>query len=229
MSKYISDRLFSQCDKSYREARARIPDADAENTLWQRARLGDTFAMRDLFAISLPTVIKTVMNRRYAMWSGDMDELVAEANLALPSAVADFDPSRGIRFASFYLWKVMERLKDCLRTDALVRTPEYIERVKTVSTSETVHEHDGRPITVEDTLPHNGERVDETMERQELADRIATAISNLPPKHAQVIEEYVEAGFSLKKMDEIRGIKRENYRYYKNAALKKLKETIHTA
>lgn len=227
MSKYISDRLFSQCDKSYREARSRIPDADAENRLWQRARLGDPFAMRDLFAISLPTVLKTVMNRRYAMWSGDMDELVAEANLALPTAVADFDPSRNVRFASFYLWKVMERLKDCLRTDSLVRAPEYIDRPKTVSTDERLHDDDS--ITVGETIRHTGERQDEALERAELSERLATAISNLPPKHAQVIAEYVEADFSLKKMEDIRGINRENFRYYKNAALKKLKENLETA
>jgi RNA polymerase sigma-32 factor len=64
----------------------------------------DIFAARQLAGSHLRLVVKTA--RTYAGYGLPQDDLIGEGHMGLMRALCRFDPSRGVRFASWAVWWV---------------------------------------------------------------------------------------------------------------------------
>jgi RNA polymerase primary sigma factor len=86
--------------------------AEEEATLAQQARKGNQRALDKLITANLRLVIANA--RRHQGRGVALADLINEGNLALVNAARRFDPSRGIRFASFAAWWVQYAIDDAI-------------------------------------------------------------------------------------------------------------------
>ena len=89
--------------------RPRVP-REAEHDLAERVKRGDRDAARRLIESSLSTVIAVALE--YRRCGLPIDDLVQEGNIGLLKAVDHFDPTRGVRFATYAMYWVRAEIRD---------------------------------------------------------------------------------------------------------------------
>ena len=111
-----------------RAVRAVVPiDAEEELRLVAAAHAGDTAARHRLIECHLGIVIAVA--RGYSRLQMPIEDLIEEGNLGLMEAVDRFDPSRGVRFASYARWWIRESINNAMTTQSrTVRLPSHIVR-----------------------------------------------------------------------------------------------------
>lgn len=125
MTQFNSSRQFATTiDTLYHRSMAAIRSRDDEAKVIAAARAGSRDAVELIAGLCYPAIIKTASKPRYARFSGQLSELVAEAIAALPAAIADFDTSAGTRFITFFNPRIFNALNKAVFADNLVHIPE---------------------------------------------------------------------------------------------------------
>jgi RNA polymerase primary sigma factor len=81
---------------------------DEEKHIAVRAKAGDTEALRKLIESNLRFVIK--ISCKYQKSGISILEIINEGNIGLIEAARRFDPERGVRFTSYAVWWIQQRI-----------------------------------------------------------------------------------------------------------------------
>jgi DNA-directed RNA polymerase sigma subunit (sigma70/sigma32) len=122
----MMDRFFAS-DSIYAEAASlsaylrdiggnRILSRQEERALFDRIRLGDAAAGRELIAANLKAVVSIC--KGFANRGLPLSDLICEGNLALTRAARSFDASHGCRFAAYASWRIRRRIARALTEQA---------------------------------------------------------------------------------------------------------------
>lgn len=104
--------------KSYFEDIRRYPllTPSGEFRVATASRDGGQAARQQLIESNLRLVVKLAMDYRHTRIG--LDDLIAEGNLGLMEAAKRFDPSRGVRFASYATWWIKKYLIQAIHRQA---------------------------------------------------------------------------------------------------------------
>jgi RNA polymerase primary sigma factor len=103
----------------------RLLSKDREEQLSVRAAAGDRDALSSLVEHHLPLVVG--LARGYAGRGVSLEDLIQEGNLGLLRAAERFDPTRGVRFATYATWWVRQHIsRAALRLAQDIRVPRTI-------------------------------------------------------------------------------------------------------
>lgn len=104
------------------------PMAESEEfAIARRAADGDALAKRQLVEVNLALVL--VVARPYAKFGLSIEDLLQEGSLGLIEAAERFDPSRGVRFATYARWWIRQAIGNALTTQSrTIRLPSHIVR-----------------------------------------------------------------------------------------------------
>lgn len=107
--------------------------AEQETELARRARAGDEIAANDLVRANLRFVVSVA--KRFQNRGVPLPDLVQEGNIGLLIAARKFDPEWGVRFISYAVWWVRQRILRALGEQgrAVRIPPSWISELKTVS------------------------------------------------------------------------------------------------
>lgn len=83
-----------------------------EKELLERIQAGDRRALHALIAANLKWVV--AVSAEFRDRGIPMSDLIAEGNLRLIRAASNFDPSRGLRFTGFAIWRIRQGLEKAI-------------------------------------------------------------------------------------------------------------------
>lgn len=111
-------------------SRTELLTAEQEIDLAYRVQQGDKTA-RDLMVCSnLRLVVKIAQARSRACPGADVADLISDGNIGLIRAVDNFDPSRGVRFATHASYWIKQSINRALdNTGRTVRLPAYMVEI----------------------------------------------------------------------------------------------------
>ena len=99
---------------------------EEEVELARRVAVGDEAAKQRLIESNLRLVVQVA--RRYLNRGLPLSDLIEEGNLGLMRAVEKFDPSRGVRFATYATWWIRQAVSRALANQArTVRLPIHVQ------------------------------------------------------------------------------------------------------
>jgi len=108
-------------------ARTPILSEAEEKELVGRMRQGDRAARERLIVSHLRLVVS--MAREYGDTGLDLLDLIQEGNLGLIEAVDRFDPSRGVRLATYARWWIRQAIGQAIEKQSqMIRIPAYLFR-----------------------------------------------------------------------------------------------------
>jgi len=119
-----------------------------ERRLGVRAAGGDRAAVTALVESHLPLVVGVA--RRYAGWGVPVEDLIQEGNIGLMRAAERFDPTRGVRFATYAIWWVRQHIARAMfKLGRSIRVPRSIilEQHRLGAISTAVERREGRAPT----------------------------------------------------------------------------------
>jgi RNA polymerase sigma factor for flagellar operon FliA len=135
-----------------------------------------------------------------------LDDLIAAGNVGLVEAAERFDPACGVRFSTFAWPRIKGAMIDGLRTGAHYRRSDVAQYRAAAAKEETC-----RPSTSR----QEGEGVDESWPNAEEAvdlhrcfPRIAEALSRLPSRERQVMQQHYFEGLQLSEIAARMGVHR---------------------
>jgi RNA polymerase sigma factor for flagellar operon FliA len=150
--------------------------------------------------------------RRVAGWDRPelRDDVEQEAALALVEAVRDYDPGRGVPFASYALWRVHCRVVDFLRAHGA----EAGRRAAPLGAREDERgTGDEEAGALQDALRRCRDRLaapgaDDEAVRNALLAQLERAVASLPDRDRQILALYWEEGLSLAEIARVLGVSR---------------------
>lgn len=164
--------------------------------------------------------------RRVAGWGRPelRDDIEQEAALALVEAVRDYDPGRGIPFASYALWRVHCRVVDYLRAHGAEANRGAAPPVPEGEERDSEDEGAG---ALRDALERRralleAPGVDDEAVRNALLTQLERAVASLPERDRQVLALYWEEGLSLAEIARVLGVSRARAGEVHRRALRRL-------
>lgn len=202
--------------------------ADEERELSQRIMKGDQRAVDKLATANLKFVV--AMARKYQGKGVDIDDLVAEGNIALLKAAGKFDAAKsGSRFTSYAAPFISKAFEEAIG--------KYDETVPKASDANAVATHkmsvdaplNGRDnVSMLNILPNEDSPYADTLITQNaLSDEMESGLLMLDEREQNVVRMYFGIGCEKLTMAEIGqqlSLKRERVRQIRDKALRKMRK-----
>ena len=134
------------------------------------------------------------------LWRSDADEFEAAALTALVEAAHTFDPTRGVKFATFARYRILGSLRDVLR-DMILLGYRAADDADDAPRCTTIQYHDEENGTVMHTT--RDRPVGQAFESDEF---VARCFKNLPPLHAAVCRAIYFEGKSQAETAKVVGV-----------------------
>ena len=241
--------LRIQLSKAYEAAKKVISSADIEKEYIKKAKAGSQVARDTLFNLYIPFVISYARSSTYAMYSGDMGDLISAAAIGFDRAIELFDSTLGYEFGCYYKWHIKNAMNKELYGDSVVAVPENLQKpakgpdgkqlldenglpvnrnpVKVISGDSMVGDDDSK-TTLMETLSAEGENEAEEAEVRNRSELVHELLSTLPEIECNAIKQMVmdDDHVSTREWGESHGCSHEWARKVKNHALKRLREKM---
>lgn len=236
-----SSYLRTQLSNAYENARKAVPSPAVEREYIRLAKEGSQAARDTLFNLYIPFVISYARSSTYAMYKGDMGDLIGAAALGFSRAIELFDMSLGYEFGCFYKWHIRNAMNKEMYGDSLIAVPENLIKpskdengnpanknpVTIVSGDVPVGDDDSRATLLE-TMPSESTDVVGESEEGDRRAIVAELLESLPKIEHDAISAMVlgETHVSTREWGESHGCSHEWARKVKNRALKRLREKM---
>lgn len=176
---------------------------DEEIELAKKAQLGDRSAINKLVEHNLKIVVK-IANKNIGRGI-DVDDLIQQGNLGLYEAALRFDPSAGVRFASFAGTRVLKSMNSLIDTcGRAVRIPvnqeykrylaikngEEVENLNTVKLDDLVRGEESNSTIADTGILAVGASIDEEYEIEDLKVQSTSLLSCLKDRDREIIKLY---------------------------------------
>lgn len=202
--------------------------ADEEYDLSLRIQSGDKRAIDRLTTANLKFVI--VLSRQYQGRGVDIDDLIAEGNIALFKAAGKFDATKNsCRFTSYAAPFVHKALEESVRkyvNNTIDSDNSKLMAFQKVSIDGPVHGYEN--VSYHNLLPNaDSPLADSMLNLSSISDRILTGLKLLNEREKNVIVMYFGIGCEKHTMAEIGDLlelKRERVRQIRDKALRKMRK-----
>lgn len=136
---------------------------EEEIELFKRYRAGDEEAGQQIVLANLRFVISVA--QQYSTSASPIEDLISEGNMGLMVALENFDHTLGIKFISYAVWWIKQRIKAYVKEDHVVRRPGNIHdaRYKTSKAQHELSQILDREATPEDIAEHLDISVEKVM------------------------------------------------------------------
>lgn len=187
--------------------------------------------MNDLIEQHWP-LVKAIAGKIYKKLppSVEYGDLCSYGADGLFDAAENFDPGRGVKFATYAGHRIIGAIRDGIRNDDWLPRSQRIkakadssfQTPKKFSFSSVRLKGEKRDVHFGDSLAaENIEQPDEALHRRELFDIL---LKGLPNRERQVMRLYYDAGWTMKEAGQVIGVSESRVSHLRIMILKKLRE-----
>ena len=214
-------RYFAEIGKEH------LLSSEEESRLSQQILQGNQAAINKLVRANLVVAVaKQYKDRGLAL-----DDLVAEGNVGLMQAAANFDASRGKRFVTYAAPIIRESIEKALETQNGIfkvprkeRTPSSDKRRKALSVDAPVG--GSAELSLLHVLANpNSPQADERVMREIMQGDLQRALEVLPSREREVVEYFYgigRANLTFAEIAQLMGLKRERVRQIRKRAVRRM-------
>ena len=216
-------RYFAEIGKEH------LLSSEEESRLSQQILQGNQAAINKLVRANLRFVVAVA--KQYKDRGLALDDLVAEGNVGLMQAAANFDASRGKRFVTYAAPIIRESIEKALETQNGIfkvprkeRTPSSDKRRKALSVDAPVG--GSAELSLLHVLANpNSPQADERVVREIMQDDLQRALEVLPSREREVVEYFYgigRANLTFAEIAQLMGLKRERVRQIRKRAVRRM-------
>ena len=225
MNGYVSD--FSPTVQSYYGELHRFNslDRNVEDKLIILAKNGDVDARNKVVMAHLKFVFNVAS--KYKGCGVDMEELISEGNCGLINAIDRFDNTRGIKFITYAMFcvkeKILERIKNKVAISTVEADANELENGKPIT---TLYDEEDDSACIGETIYFDNDVDNEETKERINKDYLSMLMGVLNEREKFVINKYFGVGCKEMKLAEIGkelGITKERARQIKVFAMRKLR------
>ena len=216
-------RYFAEIGKEH------LLSSEEESRLSQQILQGNQAAINKLVRANLRFVVAVA--KQYKDRGLALDDLVAEGNVGLMQAAANFDASRGKRVVTYAAPIIRESIEKALETQNGIfkvprkeRTPSSDKRRKALSVDAPVG--GSAELSLLHVLANpNSPQADERVMREIMQGDLQRALEVLPSREREVVEYFYgigRANLTFAEIAQLMGLKRERVRQIRKRAVRRM-------